>query len=133
MTTTPEDLSKTPMFKIIRRSLMRKFPFVIDVIPPDDPNVYGTTWFLIIKIDAVKANETMDLGGMSSWLEYKNELGVLASKSPYLTLIFKDYAKASELQKEMERDIYNIQISDITREFRLPKKFDLGELQYELP
>ena len=112
---------------------MRKFPFVIDVIPPDDPNVYGTTWFLIIKIDAVKANETMDLGGMSSWLEYKNDLGVLASKSPYLTLIFKDYAKSSELQKEMERDIYNIQISDITREFRLPKKFDLGELQYELP
>ena len=131
---TKEEIYKTPMFRVVKRFLLTKYPFIKDVILDDEVEKYEAIWFLNVIIDAVQANEMYDLGGMNSWVQQHRKLfNRDVFVAVYLSLIFKDDAKATDLQKEIEKELYRIQKSDVTKEMRLRKSFSISEYIYPLP
>ena len=124
---TKEEIYKTPMFRVVKRFLLTKYPFIKDVILDDEVEKYEAIWFLNVIIDAVQANEMYDLGGMNSWVQQHRKLfNRDVFVAVYLSLIFKDDAKATDLQKETEKELYRIQKSDVTKEMRLRKSFSIS-------
>jgi hypothetical protein len=131
---TREAIYKTPMFKVVKRFLKTKYPFIKDVTLPEDVDRYESLWFVNATIDAVQANELYDLGGIHSWVQQHRKL--FSRKefvAVYLTLIFKDEVKATDLQKEIDNELSRIQRSDVTKEMRLHKSFSISEYIYPLP
>ena len=131
---TKEEIYKTPMFKVVKRFLLTKYPFIKDVLLDDEMDRYSAIWFLNVIIDAVQANEMYDLGGFNSWVhQHRRIFGRDVFVAVYLSLIFKDDAKSTDLQKEIEKELYRIQKSDVTKEMRLRKSFSISEYIYPLP
>jgi hypothetical protein len=131
---TKEEIYKTPMFKVVKRFLLTKYPFIKDVLLNDDVDRYDSIWFLNVIIDANQANETYDLGGFNSWVfQQRRIFNRDVFVAVYLSLIFKDDAKSTDLQREIEKELYRIQKSDVTKEMRLRKSFSISEYIYPLP
>ena len=68
---TAEELVKTPMFRVIRQGLMRKYPWIKNVIVafPEDLDKYEHVWFVDAVIDLEKLQEMEDLGDLTYWMK----------------------------------------------------------------
>jgi len=132
---TKEELEKSPMFRVVKRSLLRKYPFIKDVIIDDEIDKYESMWFVDLIIDANQANELYNLGGLNEFVNkrYFWNKDQEYYDAVYLSLYFTDTDKSRDLQREMENDVRHVQRADITKEFRLPKTFGISNFKHILP
>jgi hypothetical protein len=95
---TTEDIMKTMEYKVMKKTLMRQYPFVKDVIPTDDHEKYKTLSFFNVILDKDKFEEYM--GSPVSSI-----LARMVTSFPYLSLFYdvpRDSIKAKDTQKDME-------------------------------
>lgn len=131
---TKEEIYKTPMFKVVKRFLLTKYPFIKEVFLGDDVDRYESIWFLNATIDAIQANQTYDLGGLQSWVYQQQRIFNRDTfAAVYLSLFFKNDIKSSDLQKEIEKEVSRIQRSNVTKDMKLEKVFSISEYIYPIP
>ena len=95
---TTEDIMKTMEYKVMKKTLMRQYPFVKDVIPTDDHEKYKTLSFFNVIIDLKKLEEYMGS-------PINSILSRMITATPYLSMFYdepKDSIKAKDTQKDME-------------------------------
>ena len=95
---TTEDIMKTMEYKVMKKTLMRQYPFVKDVIPTDDHEKYKTLSFFNVIIDLKQFEEYMGS-------PINSILSRLITSTPYLSLFYdepKESIKAKDTQKDME-------------------------------
>ena len=119
---TQEELVKTPMFRVIRQGLMRKYPWIKDVIVafPEDLDKYERIWFVDAVIDPVLLDEMEDLGGMTWWLTGPSG-EMWKRQASFLSIFFNNPTKADEISKHIEEDTRAIQKNRAVKDLTLPK------------
>lgn len=124
---TAEEIIKSPMFRIVKKGMMRKYPWVKDMeVDTSEPlEKYKTTYFVNLTIDPHTLNEMEDLGGVSSWIDRLGD-----NSFSFLAMFFRDTDKPRKIQHEMEDDIEHIQSNDATKQFKLDKRLAIGEYIY---
>jgi len=124
---TVEEITNSPMFRIVKKGMMRKYPWVKDIeVDTSEPlEKYKTTYFVNVTIDPHIMNEMKNLGGVSSWMDRLGD-----NRFSFLAMFFKDTEEPRKIQLEMEDDIEHIQSNDVTRQFKLPRRLAIGEYIY---
>lgn len=95
---TTEDIMKTMEYKVMKKTLMRQYPFVKDVIPTDDHEKYKTLSFFNVIIDLEKVEEYIGA-------PINSILSRMITATPYLSMFYdepRDSIKAKDTQKDME-------------------------------
>lgn len=95
---TTEDIMKTMEYKVMKKTLMRQYPFVKDVIPTDDHEKYKTLTFFNVIIDLKKLEEYVGS-------PINSILSRMITATPYLSMFYdepRDSIKAKDTQKDME-------------------------------
>jgi hypothetical protein len=127
--TTKEEVEKSPIFKIIKKGLMVKYPWIKNVYVENDEDVrrYNSMLFLDADIDAPMlarlTNTTLASFVLPSGI--RRYLNKDHFDSVYLTTMFtpEDSEVISDIQKQVDRDIRKIQSSEaIPQEFRYNQK-----------
>jgi len=116
---TLEELKNSYVFKIVRRVLMKQYPWIKDVrISEDDFNDYRYIIFLDLYIDPYILGEEMDWT-VASWVKPGYDAGST------LGLLFKDRANFSDVTIELGNLMDEITHSPaIPEEMRLTKPKD---------
>ena len=123
---TQEELVKTPMFRVIRQGLMRKYPWIKNVIVafPEDLDKYEHVWFVDAVIDLEKLQETEELGDLTYWMRLHPDWFRQAST---LSVYFQDATKADEVGKDVEEQVRSIQNNPTVKDLKLRKTILLSQ------
>ena len=136
---TKEEVESTPIFKIIKRAIMMKYPWIKDIYVGDeeDLNKYNSMIFLYMDIDAIQMAEQH---GMTPEFWITNPSWGFFNKpyydSVYLTTMVNkdDYQDARDLQNEIENEMKRIQKSNaIPSEYKINKTFGLSTIKHIYP
>jgi len=139
--TTKQEVESSPIFKIIKKGLILKYPWIKDVFieNEDDLKQYTTLLFLTLNIDLPKLAKLTD-STPEWWLTQKNVMSFLGRpyyEAVYLTTFFdkKDSSKISEIEKDIASEIKRIQKSNvIPSEYRYNKKtFNVSAYRWNFP
>ena len=112
---TSEEILKTMDYKVIKKTLMRQYPFVIDIIPSEDHEKYKTLTFFDVILDGKKLNEYMDGATVSGYMDtiYSDRDRIT---TPYLSILYpnpKDSIKAKDLQQDIEDIMVRVHKSSV--------------------
>jgi hypothetical protein len=140
--TTKEEVEKSPIFRIIRRGLMVKYPWIKNVYIDDDEDIekYSSMIFFNVEIDAPMMLESV--GAIpEKWMDptlWRRIWGRDHYDSVYLTTFgsSEDRDKLKELQDELDADVKRIQKSQaIPSEFRdqYKKTFGASSFRWNFP
>ena len=138
--TTKAEVESSPMFKIIKRAITRKYPWIKDMYVgnEDDINKYSSMLFLDADVDA---QQLADEKGwtMEQWTApdiqrrvYKKNHFDTVYLSIFYTKPFDEEAR--QLQNQIEDEMRRIQKSDaIPSDIKIHKTFGLSNLRYNFP
>lgn len=136
---TKEEVESSPIFKIVKKAIMRKYPWIKDLYVGDEDNItkYNSMLFLDMDIDALQMAEQY---GMTPEFWITNPSWGFGNKAYYdsvylTTMVSKDdYQKARDLQNDIEDEMRRIQKSDaIPSEYKIDKRFGLSTIKHHYP
>ena len=139
--TTKEEVEKSPIFRIIRKGLMVKYPWIKNIYIDDDEDVqkYSSMIFFDVEIDAPMMFESVG-ATPEKWMDTSLIRKVWARDyydSVYLTTFgsSEDREKLKDLQDELDADVKRIQKSQaIPEEFRYKDKtFGASSFRWNFP
>lgn len=140
--TTKEEVEKSPIFKIIRRGLMVKYPWIKNAYIEDDEDVekYSSMIFFNAEIDAPMMLESVG-ATPEKWMDptmIRRVWGREYYDSVYLTTFgsSEDRQKLKDLQDDLDADIKRIQKSQaIPSEYRdqFKKTFGASSFRWNFP
>ena len=140
--TTKEEVEKSPIFRIIRRGLMVKYPWIKNIYIEDDEDVekYSSMIFFNVDIDALQMLESVG-ATPEKWMDPTMIRKVWRRDyydSVYLTTFgsSEDRDKLKGLQDDLDADIKRIQKSQaIPSEYRdqFNKAFGASSFRWNFP
>lgn len=140
--TTKEEVEKSPIFRIIRKGLMVKYPWIKNIYIEDDEDVekYSSMIFFNVDIDALQMLESVG-ATPEKWMDPTLWRRVWARDhydSVYLTTFgsSEDRQKLKDLQDDLDADIKRIQKSQaIPSEYRdqFKKTFGASSFRWNFP
>ena len=140
--TTKEEVEKSPIFRIIRKGLMVKYPWIKNIYIEDDEDVekYSSMIFFNVDIDALQMLESVG-ATPEKWMDPTLWRRVWARDhydSVYLTTFgsSEDRDKLKELQDDLDVDVKRIQKSQaIPSEIRdqFKKTFGASSFRWNFP
>lgn len=139
--TTKEEVEKSPIFRIIRRGLMVKYPWIKNIYIDDDEDVqkYSSMIFFDVEIDAPMMFESVG-ATPEKWMDTSLIRKIWNRDyydSVYLTTFgsSEDRDKLKDLQDELDADVKRIQKSQaIPEEFRYKDKtFGASSFRWNFP
>ena len=138
--TTKEEVEKSPMFKIIKRAIMMKYPWIKDIYAGDEEDMkkYSSMLFLDADIDA---KQLADEKGwtMEAWVDPDIQRRIYNRdnfNTVYLSVLFTKPSdeEARELQNDIDREMKRIQKSDaIPSDIKIGKTLGLSVFRYNFP
>lgn len=139
--TTKEEVESSPIFKIIKRGLTRKYPWIKDIFVENDDDLkkYRTLLFLTVNIDLPELAKLTD--STPEWWLTKNNirsfLGRPYYEAVYLSTFFdtKDSSKIGEIESDIGSEVSRIQKSNaVPSEYRYDKKkFSISAYRWNFP
>ena len=137
---TKAEVESSPMFKIIKRAITRKYSWIKDVYVGDEEDIskYSSMLFLDADIDAQQlANEKG--WTMEAWVDPDLQRRIYNRdnfNTVYLSVLFtKPFdEEARQLQTEIEDEMRRIQKSDaIPSDIKINKTLGLSNFRYNFP
>ena len=138
--TTKEEVEKSPMFKILKKAIMRKYPWIKDIYAGDEEDMkkYSSMLFLDADIDA---QQLADEKGwtMEQWAAPDKQRRAYNRNyfdTVYLSVLFTKPSdeEARELQNDIEDEMKRIQKSDaIPSDIKINKTLGLSNFRYNFP
>ena len=138
--TTKEEVEKSPMFKIIKRAIMMKYPWIKDIYAGDEEDMrkYSSMLFLDADIDA---QQLADERGwtLESWAspdKQRTPRNRDHFDTVHLSVLFTKPSdeEARELQNDIDREMKRIQKSDaIPSDIKIGKTLGLSVFRYNFP
>lgn len=136
---TKAEVEATPIFKIVKKAIMRKYPWIKNIYVGDEEGLtkYESMLFLDMDIDALQMAEEYEMTP-EFWITnpswgFRNQPYY---ESVYLsTMVSKgDYQEARDLQNDIEDEMRRVQKSDaIPSEYKINKRFGIGQFKYYYP
>ena len=140
--TTKEEVEKSPIFRIIRKGLMVKYPWIKNVYIEDDEDIekYSSMIFFNVEIDAPQMFEAVG-ATPEKWMDptmIRRVWGREYYDSVYLTTFgsSEDRQKLKDLQDDLDVDVKRIQKSQaIPSEIRdqFKKTFGASSFRWNFP
>ena len=136
---TKAEVESSPIFKIVKKAIMRKYPWIKDLYVGDEEDIsrYNSMLFLDMDIDALQMAEQH---GMTPEFWITNPSWGFRNRpsydSVYLTTMVNkdDYQEARDLQDEVESEMRRIQNSDaIPSEYKINKRFGVSAFKHFYP
>jgi hypothetical protein len=138
--TTKEEVEKSPMFKIIKKAIMRKYPWIKDIYAGDEEDLkkYSSMLFLDADIDA---QQLADEKGwtMEQWAAPDKQRRAYNRNyfdTVYLSVLFTKPSdeEARELQNDIDDEMKRIQKSNaIPSDIKINKTLGLSRFRYNFP
>jgi len=124
--TTPEDIYNVYAFKLIKRALMREFPWIKDVfVRQEDLDLY-TTIFLNFEFDPTEFSEAYGH-------ETKKWIQELVDEGKYIDYSYPNLINDMEYEEyKRVRDDIRRTIKDVSENPTLPDEFKFGNRNIEL-
>jgi hypothetical protein len=137
---TKEEVEASPIFRIVKKGLMRKYPWIKKVMSSDDESVQKYASMLFLEVD-IDIKELADQQGwtLEPWVTDSKVYSWRGNKftsSPYLGILVSNlyYDQARDLQSEIDSDIKRMQKSDvIPSEYKIDKTFGISNFIYYYP
>jgi len=137
---TKEEVEASPIFRIVKKGLMRKYPWIKKVMSSDDESVQKYTSMLFLEVD-IDIKELADQQGwtLEPWVTDSKVYSWRGNKftsSPYLGILVSNlYSdQARDLQNEIDSDIKRMQKSDvIPSEYKIDKTMGISNFIYYYP
>ena len=137
---TKEEVEASPIFRIVKKGLMRKYPWIKKVMSSDDESVQKYTSMLFLEVD-IDIKELADQQGwtLEPWVSDSKVYSWRGNKftsSPYLGILVSNlYSdQARDLQNEIDSDIKRMQKSDvIPSEYKIDKTMGISNFIYYYP
>ena len=137
---TKEEVEASPIFRIVKKGLMRKYPWIKKVMSSDDESIQKYTSMLFIEVD-IDIKELADQQGwtLEPWVTDSKVYSWRGNKftsSPYLGILVSNlYSdQARDLQNEIDSDIKRMQKSDvIPSEYKIDKTLGISNFIYYYP
>jgi hypothetical protein len=137
---TKEEVEASPIFRIVKKGLMRKYPWIKKVMSSDDESVQKYTSMLFLEVD-IDIKELADQEGwtLEPWVTDSKVYSWRGNKftsSPYLGILVSNlYSdQARDLQNEIDSDIKRMQKSDvIPSEYKIDKTMGISNFIYYYP
>lgn len=139
--TTKEEVEKSPIFKIIKKGLMVKYPWIKNVYVDSDEDVqkYHSMLFINMDIDLPKLLQSAD-ATIASWVNtevMRKVWGRGHYDTVYLSTFVtdEDRDKMKDIQDDLEADVKRMQKSQaIPEEFRYnDKSFGVSSFKWIFP
>jgi hypothetical protein len=137
---TKEEVESSPMFKIIKRAIMRKYPWIKDIYAGDEEDMrkYSSMLFLDADIDA---KQLADEKGwtLESWVDPDIQRRLYNRNhfdTVYLSVLFTKPSdeEARQLQNDIDDEMKRIQKSDaIPSDIKINKTLGLSNFRYNFP
>jgi hypothetical protein len=137
---TKEEVEASPIFRIVKKGLMRKYPWIKKVMSSDDESIQKYTSMLFLEVD-IDIKELADQQGwtLEPWVSDSKVYSWRGNKftsSPYLGILVSNlYSdQARDLQNEIDSDIKRMQKSDvIPSEYKIDKTMGISNFMYYYP
>ena len=137
---TKEEVEASPIFRIVKKGLMRKYPWIKKVMSSDDESIQKYTSMLFIEVD-IDIKELADQQGwtLEPWVTDSKVYSWRGNKftsSPYLGILVSNLysEQARDLQNEIDSDIKRMQKSDvIPSEYKIDKTLGISNFIYYYP
>ena len=137
---TKEEVESSPMFKIVKKAIMRKYPWIKDIYAGDEEDLtkYSSMLFLDADIDA---QQLADEKGwtMESWVApdiQRRTHNRDYFDTVYLSVLFTKpfYEESRELQNDIDGEMKRIQKSNvIPSDIKINKTLGLSRFRYNFP
>ena len=137
---TKEEVESSPIFKIVKKAIMRKYPWIKDIYAGDEEDLtkYSSMLFLDADIDA---QQLADEKGwtMESWVApdvQRRTHNRDYFDTVYLSVLFTKpfYEESRELQNDIDGEMKRIQKSDvIPSDIKINKTLGLSTFRYNFP
>jgi hypothetical protein len=137
---TKEEVESSPMFKIIKRAIMRKYPWIKDIYAGDEEDLkkYSSMLFLDADIDAQQLADEMGWT-MESWASPDKQRRTHNRNyfdTVYLSVLFTNPfdEEARALQNDIDDEMKRIQKSNaIPSDIKINKTLGLSRFRYNFP
>ena len=137
---TKEEVEASPIFRIVKKGLMRKYPWIKKVMSSDDESIQKYTSMLFLEVD-IDIKELADQQGwtLEPWVSDSKVYSWRGNKftsSPYLGILVSNLysEQARDLQNEIDSDIKRMQKSDvIPSEYKIDKTLGISNFIYYYP
>jgi len=137
---TKEEVESSPMFKIIKRAIMRKYPWIKDIYAGDEEDMrkYSSMLFLDADIDAQQLAEEKGWT-LEQWVNPDLQRRIYNRdhfNTVYLSVLFTKPSdeEARELQNDIDDEMKRIQKSDaIPSDIKINKTLGLSNFRYNFP
>ena len=135
---TKEEVESSPIFKIVKKATMMKYPWIKDMYMGDEETLtkYNSMLFLDMDIDA------QQMADQYGWdLEPWVRIGYTWDNNPYFETVYLstmvkkgDDQQARALQNDIEDQIKRIQKSNaIPSEYKIDKTIGINTIRYHFP
>ena len=137
---TKEEVESSPMFKIIKKAIMRKYPWIKDIYAGDEEDMkkYSSMLFLDADIDA---QQLADEKGwtLEQWVNPDLQRRIYNRdhfNTVYLSVLFTKPSdeEARQLQNDIDDEMKRIQKSNaIPSDIKIGKTLGLSNFRYNFP
>lgn len=126
---TKEEVLNNYEFKLTRKTLIRQYPWIKDVVPSDDVDNYKTLCFVEIIFNPY------ELGEQEGWevASYVGHMGGISNTfmSPYLTTFFVHREGPNKLETEIENEMTMIHKTPaIPRDLKMDRRISTSSWRY---
>ena len=137
---TKEEVESSPMFKIIKRAIMRKYPWIKDIYAGDEEDMrkYSSMLFLDADIDAQQLADENEWT-LEQWVNPDLQRRIYNRdhfNTVYLSVLFTKPSdeEARQLQNDIDDEMKRIQKSNaIPSDIKIGKTLGLSNFRYNFP
>ena len=137
---TKEEVESSPMFKIIKKAIMRKYPWIKDIYAGDEEDMkkYSSMLFLDADIDAQQLAEEKGWT-LEQWVNPDLQRRIYNRdhfNTVYLSVLFTKPSdeEARQLQNDIDDEMKRIQKSNaIPSDIKIGKTLGLSVFRYNFP
>ena len=135
---TKEEVESSPIFKIVKKATMMKYPWIKDMYMGDEETLTKYTSMLFVDVD-IDAQQMADQYGWD--LEPWVRTGYTWDNLPYFETVYLatmvkkgDDQEARALQNDIEDQMKRIQKSNaIPSEYKIDKTIGINTIRYHFP
>ena len=136
---TKAEVEASPIFKIVKKAIMRKYPWVKNIYVGDEEDLikYNSMLFLNMDIDAIQMSEqygwTPEFWITNPSWGFRNQPFY---ESVYLSTMMSkdDYQDVRDIQTDIEDEMRRVQKSDaIPSEYKINKRFGISTFKHFYP
>jgi hypothetical protein len=137
---TKAEVESSPMFKIIKRAIMRKYPWIKDIYAGDEEDMkkYSSMLFLDADIDAQQLADENEWT-LEQWVNPDLQRRIYNRdhfNTVYLSVLFTKPSdeEARQLQNDIDDEMKRIQKSNaIPSDIKIGKTLGLSNFRYNFP